>query len=147
MSDEIFSVFEYQKKCRHDFIAGLRLMADWYEANPEMPATDLTVNLFAHTKDEFLSMRRAGGLKHKGECGDWLVFSKSFTNCLRLEVNIKKEKTCSRVKVGQRVVPAQPERPATPERVEDIYEWVCPQTLLGTADEWGQDGPVTERVR
>jgi hypothetical protein len=53
-----------------------------------------------------------------------IYFTRRFGD-LELDININKDNSCERVKVGERVIPAQP------ERTEPVYEWKCPDSLLG----------------
>lgn len=130
---------ETQQHERTEFIAGLREMADWYESRPELRAPDYIdpFTFFARNKEHFLELRRAADLHHKEEsCGEWLCFNKRCRGKVRLQITIEKEKTCRRVKVGERVLPAVPEHtvPAQPERVEEVYEWRCDEPLLANGE-------------
>lgn len=123
---------------RMEFIAGLRELVDWYEAHPECrPPHSCSVDLFAHSKEEFIEMRRQAGCQEKATVGDWMIFRKDFRGNVRIDINISKENTCERVKVGTRIIPAQPARvielEAAPEKVEDVYEWKCPEAILEQA--------------
>lgn len=118
------------KTHRTEFIAGLREMADWYEAHPDMRAPRYaSINIFAEDKADFISLRRASGLRDKHDGDVWMYFSKHFRGELEIQINVEREKVCRRVQVGERVVPAQV---AKPETVEPVYEWKCDSILEGT---------------
>ncbi len=121
---------------RAEFIAGLYELADWFYSHPECPLPGVcTVDLFAHSKEDFLEMRRKAGVTDKVSVGDWMAFRKEFSGGVRLDINISKQNTCERVKIGEKVIEAKPARtvelPAEPEHVEELYEWRCPETILG----------------
>jgi hypothetical protein len=120
---------------RTDYIRGLREMADWLEAHPDVPAPCSDIfNVFVKDKERFLEVRRAAGLSNKSGDANYVYFYKVFSGDIRLEINIKKELTCERVKVGEKVIPAKPARtielPAEPEKREEVFEWRCPESLL-----------------
>lgn len=55
-----------------------------------------------------------------------------------VEFNFNRNDVCRQVKVGEKVLPAEPAKTinieAKPERVEPIYEWQCPDSLLRPKD-------------
>lgn len=142
---------------RAEFIAGLRAMADWYEARPNLPApiADCEAVLFPNDKAELAALTREAGTLNKSGVpeSDYMELQRKFTAAqyypvVRFRIAADKSKTCERVKVGEKVLEAQPERivpetiiPATPEQVVELYEWKCGSVLappaVGTAEAAG----------
>ena len=52
--------------------------------------------------------------------------SKTFGGGVTMHWKAWRTSVCERVKVGTKVVPAEPAREAQPERVEDVFEYQCP---------------------
>ncbi len=124
---------------RAEFIAGLYELADWFYSHAECPIPcQCQVDIFAHSKEQFLEMRRQAGCTEKATVGDWMIFRKKFSGGVRIDINISKENTCRRIKIGERTVEAKPARtvelPAEPEHVEEIYEWRCPEAILSAEE-------------
>ena len=122
-----------------DFIKGLRALADWYETASEelVLPTDIMINIFASSKDQFAKKAKLLGAADKLSKGDWFMLRKTFAPELVVDLNIRHETICERVLVGTEVVPehtvpAQPET-VVPEKVIEKYEWRCPESVLKTA--------------
>ena len=124
---------------RDEFIAGIRALADWMDAHENMPAPDsMNVgNVYASSRDHLLELRRRCGLREKFSTDDclgnsYIGFRKVFSANVRLELFSTKDRTCDRVEVGTKIIPAKPEFtvPATPETIVPVYEWRCPESLL-----------------
>ena len=115
-----------QRTDKADFIQAMREQLDWLESKPDLrrPLSTLQFDWFADTKEEYLELRRAAGVNAKLDRGPYLSFSLPFRRNNIAFINIEKEKTCKRVKVGTKTVAA------TPEREEDVYEWQCDEPLL-----------------
>lgn len=119
-----------------NFIQGLRDFADWLEAHPVLPPTlyglpNGRILLFVKDKDQLAAAARWLGTCEKVVTEDWFSLVKTF-GPIALEALIERPQVCERVKIGEKVIPAQPERvlPAEPERVEEVYEWQCPESIL-----------------
>lgn len=114
-----------------DTIAGLRALADFLEEKSFEVYGSLTVNLWPHSKEEFLEAARKVGACEKVESGGYLVLRKRFSDLVILELNGRHEYICTR-KVTTRILPPEPERivPAKLERVEEVVEWECPKSIL-----------------
>lgn len=140
---------EFEQKQRTDYITGLRSLLDFYESRPNMPAANpwipTEVWVMPNNKEELQAIiRTAGSLEKKGSIrDDSMELRREFSANIVLRIIIDKQKTCERVKVGEEVVEAQPERiiPATEEKVVDVYEWKCEPILsspaVGTAEAAG----------
>lgn len=117
---------DYRQEFREQFIVGIREFADWLEAHPGVPAPDQAFNVYAYTKEDFLEWRRAAGISDKTADANFIIWRKMF-GPIQFDINCNKEKTCRKVKTGERTLPAEP---AKPERIEEVYEWVCDEPLL-----------------
>lgn len=109
-----------------EYVAGLREMADFFEAKPDLVPvwSPLIINVFAEDRDEFTSMsRQLGGHRTKGADDNFFEVKRTFGHHT-VSVNISRELVCERKVVGTRIVPAQP------EATEEIFEWVCNDPVL-----------------
>ena len=114
-----------------ELISGLRDLADFLEAKDLEVKGSLTVNLWAKDREELQELARKLGSFEKHSFSSLLVLRKYFSDTVLLEVNCHHEKVCEKI-VTQRVIPATPEKtlPTLPERVEEVVEWKCPESLL-----------------
>ncbi len=110
-----------------DFVAGLRALADWYEAHPEQRRPLGLLNVFVSTKSDLIEATRALGTVQKNAYGAWFSVSRSFGGGVTLEVNIARGQVCTRRVVGTTMVPAQP------ASVVEIEEWDCDPLLEASA--------------
>ena len=119
---------------RHELIRGLRAAADHYESHPELPApvSNVTLMLFANTRDEAAKYARMVG-GEKSDDGPDIRLRRKFSDCVSLAMYVPKIISCDKVKTGTKIIPATAEKvlPATPEQEIDVYEWHCPDSLLG----------------
>ena len=123
------------------FIDGLRKIADWYEANGDTPlikdtSPHFNLNLFAWSKEEFAKKAKAFGSSEKVNDGSYYILRKQFSESVRIDLNIQHDSICERVLVSEEVIPEHviPAVPETivPERVEQKYEWRCPDSVMKT---------------
>jgi hypothetical protein len=115
-----------------DIIDGLRAMADWLAAGHWIPEyTVMQLDVFPSAEQFRQVAREAGKLEKKGS-GDYFYLRKEFTPRVYIDFNQRRDQICERVKVGEKIIPATPEMtiPARPEKVEEIFEWKCPPSLL-----------------
>jgi hypothetical protein len=111
---------------RADAIQGLRDLADFLEQHPGVPAPTYNALLVSSTKEMLTRIARmASWTKDYG--GEYFSLKKEFLGGLTLDIYTSRSEVCRKVVVGERVVPA---RPAEPERVEEVVEWVCEEALL-----------------
>lgn len=121
---------------RHqEMIDGLREFADWLESKGSDVIRDshTTFYVFCNNKDEFAkTVKKIGGKTVKSSDGVYYSLRRNFGTAVTLDVTIQHQFLCERVKVGEKVIPAKPETvvPAQPERVEEVYEWKCPPSVL-----------------
>lgn len=113
---------------RVDIIAGLRAMADFFEAHPTVPVPySVQADVFVDTKEDMAVIARASGWT-KEYRETWFSLEKFFApdDAVRLEVNIERDKVCRRVVTGKKWVPTTPGH-----EIEEV-EWVCDEgSLLG----------------
>lgn len=115
---------------RAEQIEGLRQLATFLEAHPEIPISYQTYNVYFEDKDDLRKAARIGSWA-KEYYGDYFVLRKIFAGHIQLDVYTDREKVCRPVVVGTRIVEA---RPATPEQTEDVIEWVCESESLLAGD-------------
>lgn len=118
-----------------EMIDGLRALADWLEQKDVggLVANEgiLSINVFLHSKEELAAHAKLIGSFTKQASGGYFFLRKEFSPCVRIEWNVKQDDVCEKV-ITQRVRPAEPEMvvPAKPERIEEIVEYVCPESIL-----------------
>lgn len=126
-----------------EFIRSLRLLANWYEAHPEisvLPHPYLFKTLwpseFKDPKTILAAVAKAGGKVAKNYTETEIQVEVRFGSIL-LRYDAPREKVCERVKVGEKIIPAKVvparEEMFIPEKVEEIFEWKCPESLLAGA--------------
>jgi hypothetical protein len=125
----------------------IQALADFVRAHPSaIPAhTNLQLTIFARSA-RLADVARAGyGHLEKHVCDDWYMLRRYFGPSRRvlIEWNEKRDEICTKVKIGEKVHPAKPEEtvviPAKPERVEEIFEWRCPESLLSKDEQADAD--------
>ncbi len=127
---------EYKDELK-DFIKGLRRMADWLEKNGETlhPVIyPITVNILGSSLHELSAKAKSFGRSKKLYQDQFFVLRKSFGKNVNVDLFSLREVVCERVLVSSEVIPAHT-IPATheiqvPERVEEKYEWRCPDSIL-----------------
>ena len=117
-----------EAKHRREWIDGLRLIANFFDANPQLKVPHyLIINVMCDTKEEVAAFAQAGSWT-KEYTDNWFILRRQFGD-ITLDVNIYREEVCRKVEVGEKVIPAQP---VQPQRTEKVYEWVCEDaSLLG----------------
>lgn len=111
-------------------IDGLRELADYLEARPDVPLPYLgTLDAFADPA-ELSAIARAMGGFHKQHDGNFLSLVRRF-GPIALAVNFSSESVCERVVVGTEEVPEK----VTPAHTKEIVEWRCPESVLSLGGE------------
>lgn len=118
-----------------DFVSGLREIADWYEAHPEIPPplNSEISNYSLNEKSEALMVLEALKPCKKNYSEDLFEISREFHGVnarflfYRDQVCIKK--VVATKEVPEEVIPARPET-IIPAHTEEIVEWEC-GPLLG----------------
>lgn len=109
---------------RAAFIQSLLDCAAFLESHPDVQAPRyVTMHIFANSREEVASHARAATWE-KVYNEDWFSLHKSFGEDLSLDVATSRDLVCERRVVGQRTIPAQP------ERTVDVVEWDCGDALL-----------------
>ena len=122
------------------FIKGLRDLADFLETREELtPVYGQHFNVFANDPTEFaLKARRLGTAdKNAEDWSNYFTMVKTF-GPHQLELNILRASMCEKKKVGTKKVKKRDEKvvqevlKAVPEVEveEDVFEWVCPESIL-----------------
>lgn len=110
---------------RRDYITGLRELADFIEAHPELPSPwGGGHNAFVENKADLANIARAGARWDKGVSGDYFYLRKQFSGGTTYEINVSRDQVCRKVVTGTRIEPAKPEQEV------ETYEWVCDEPLL-----------------
>ena len=124
---------------RKEYVKGLRDLADWYEAHPEieLPYEPVHDNYAVNSKEDAASVIRALGRCDKEYSGNLLTISRQF-GPIKAKFVFYREAVCRKVVVGTRevpeqVIPAQPEE-VIPAHVEEITKWEC-EPILATEKE------------
>lgn len=122
---------EYSRNKRENFIAGIRALANFLEARPELEVGSCYagVSNYSSTKDELAAQVALMGTSEKEWGPSYLDVSKKFGESVKFEVSIAREAICERVVTGKKVVPATPAVEAQPEREVDVVEWKCPENF------------------
>lgn len=118
-----------------NYVRGLRELADFLEKHPKLVPSygGETINVFAYTKKDLAEMAREMGTCEKLDQDYWFTMRKKFPPH-KFDLNITREKVCTKVKTGTRVVEKpDPDALKAVPRIsveEDIYEWKCPESVL-----------------
>ncbi len=129
---------------RTAWVDGLRQLADFIEATPEftLPSCAATIYLWGDRgtdpKGELARLVRLLGAGTKTADDMWIGVERRF-GPIKLDVRARRKTVCERVLVGT----TTEKRYRAPEGIEllevdetvDVYEWVCPPSLLGLAGE------------
>jgi len=114
-----------------DYARGLRAIAEWYEAHPDMPvpyANEINVYGVKETREEAARIALALASCRKEHDGNLFKLVRDFDG-LQLRFVFMRGAVCTRRVIGQRLVPAQP------ERVIEVVEWDCEPSLLAGVEE------------
>jgi hypothetical protein len=111
-----------------ELVKGLREVADFYEARPELELpSDVRLQVFgAYAKEALQKVLRQVGGCEKDYSGGLLYVRKSFGK-VQLEFIASRDRVCERVAVGTKIEPATKEYviAAQPEREVEVVEWRC----------------------
>ena len=116
-------------------VKGLRALADFLEANPEIeaPYAELRFKLFCANKNQIAEAARRYAPLTKTNYGSWYLLVRDFGGGVVLDWTIEREKVCRRVQTGTQIV----SKPKVPDGVEmeyeqveePVYEWECEPLL------------------
>ena len=110
---------------REQFVAGLRELLDFLEANPDFP-TPLCCSAHVNAEDlaTLLRFRSMLGSTTKHSLDNLFWLSHSF-GPIRIGVMVDRGRVCER-RVTTKTRPAI----NLPERTVEVVEWVCPESIL-----------------
>lgn len=138
-----------------EFIQGLRELADFYEAHPEVKLPHAAqLSIFSWDKDQAVAdavrCAHAFGHAEKSYSSDYFRMVRKFPGGVSLEFCTDRQTVCTPVVVGTKVepahtIPAQEER-FIPERVVEQIEWRC-QSLLAAAPQAMQTSPARGEIQ
>ena len=124
---------------RQDFISGMRELLDIWETNPELqiPLAMLKINHCASGKtDMMLTRRLMSGTWNKKVGNSYFELIRYF-GTIEYSIFVSREQVCEKKKVDTIVKKVEEYDPAilatipkvTRTVIEDVYEWVCPDSL------------------
>ncbi|HEX3803146.1 MAG TPA: hypothetical protein VHV75_09920 [Solirubrobacteraceae bacterium] len=118
------------------FTDGLRALADLLDANPQIDTQwrDYRFILFVGSSEELARTAVGiGGQWEKSEDHYYCNLDRSLGGGVGIQVTTARGNVCERVQVGTEtvMVPA-PDAPMVEEE-RPVYEWKCPESLLGVA--------------
>lgn len=134
---------------RQGYVASLRLIADWFEAHPDVPLPHTADEFYLftiHNREEMENIARIFGTCEK-EYTDGLFKLKKKFGEIEMRVVASRDQICNRKVVGAKLVPEQ----VIPAHNVDIVEWECFDTPL-LAPKPGKelisvDAPVEQAIR
>lgn len=104
----------------HEYVAGLRAVADWYEAHPEMPRLDELSVASVSGKEQLARIARALPSYTEEPVGS-LYFVIGDFHGVPVKFMVWRTEVCERVVTGKRRVEAS----VTPAHEEEVVEWKC----------------------
>lgn len=129
-----------QEENRPKFIAGLRQLADAFEAHPELLVPDWKQDITVwiskdsenpdYVKEEYKKFIKALGGTAK-DSSDWTFELNWAYGLLNLRLCTDRDNVCEKVVTGTKIIPASESYivEAQPERTEELYEWRCTSLL------------------
>ena len=108
------------------FALGLRQLANFYEAHPEIPLPYQDLHSYSlDTKDDAAMLAKALGTFEKKYSDDLLIVSKKFQS-VNLKFYLTRDSVCTARVVGKKIepevyIPSQ----HIPAREVDVIEWDC----------------------
>lgn len=120
-----------ESKNHREYVQGLRALADFYEAHPEVPLPYSEQNIYAlDTKDEAKMLAEALGTFEK-EYNEWHFTMVKRFGPIQMRFVFNRGNVCTKKVVGVKTIPAEfVEAHTRPARTEEIVEWDCPDSLL-----------------
>jgi len=117
-----------------EFTDGLRELAEWFDAHPEVDEpTYKALSIYPPDDPEVIAtVARAMGTARKVWEDQLLYIKKDFGGGVELSAAFSREAICKKVVKGYKMVPAVAEHvvPAQPERQVEIVEWECSEPSL-----------------
>lgn len=116
-----------------EYARGLRLIADWYEAHPDMPIPytgEICVFGVKETREEAARIAEALKPCRKEWAESFLKITRDFGG-VTLKFVFNREAVCTRRVVRHKEIPAE----FSPARVVEIVTWDCEPILQGAEEE------------
>lgn len=115
-------------------VTGLRKLAEFFEQNPDFPATEMVMAIYNYdTKEEAAQVAKVLGSSKKEYSDYSFTLVKEFSPYVKMRVVFSRGNICQRVVIGQKEIPEQiiPARPSEviPAHKEDILAWDCGSIL------------------
>lgn len=112
---------------------GFRALADFIDAHPDWADRFgwQTINVYCTTPEEFTTkVSELGGRRDKTANGDFFGVDRTFGG-VTVYLYTDRENVCEQVKVGERTVEREITEVVGVETVvEDVFEWVCTDSVL-----------------
>lgn len=123
-----------------EYANGLRELADWIEAHPDIPLPPTYFNNYSmDTKEDAAKCLKALKPCRKEYSGEMFSLSREF-GVIKLKFTFYRNAVCTPKVVGTRIIEAHT-KPAVfipaehiPERTEEIIEWDCHPVLEAPAE-------------
>jgi hypothetical protein len=117
---------------REEYIQGLRDIADFFEARPDLPTPSFGESIFIWERS--LENARERGIQmapcEKEHTDNYFHLVRKF-GPHTLKVTWGRDDVCERVQVGTKHVPEE----VIPAHDEPIYEWDCTKPILGSSSD------------
>ena len=114
-----------ENRTNAEYAAGLRAIADWYEAHPEVPQPHDCLKVFTgHTKEDANVIARALGKSEKRYSSGLLYLGRDFGG-ERLEFCFDQSRVCEARVVRVEQVPER----IIPAHTREVVEWDCAPIL------------------
>lgn len=132
-------------KHRDELVEGLRSLADFIEERGlELPIDSPSVELSEWLYDDYYGRKKRTArdkIRHVAKIigraeksFDYRFdLTRKFGPFVSLEFSVSRETVCERRVIGKKTVPAQVH--SSPERVEDVVEWICVDPILAPVKE------------
>lgn len=121
---------------RIEIINGIRAMLDWLESHEEVPIPNgfEDIQIYPDGKENLLKVARAMGSFKKSSDESFFHVTKDFGS-IKVRASEWRNQVCTRKQVGIRKIEERvPTAYEIQEKEVPVYEYECPETLLGKGD-------------
>ena len=125
-----------------EYVAGLRAVADFIEAYPELGTpVEQQLNIFPRwpekdVKENAAQAVHAFGKIKKDSYNDDIILC-GYVSGFQIRLWVPRDQICERIELERKIVPAEPEKtfviPARPEIEQVVYGWKCAPILEGVS--------------
>jgi hypothetical protein len=121
-----------------EYVAGLRAVADFIEAHPELGTpVEQQLNIFPRVLEEEVKEHAAKAIHAVGKVTksdyDSDIILQGIISGFALRFWYPRSAVCERIELERKIVPAEPEKtvviPARPEIEQVVYGWKCAPIL------------------